>query len=122
MKKRVHRNDKKNLPSDFKKCPGSLYFPLLLSVCFHLSVFHFRQYPLFCTINVHFNCLNTYCMLNHNNFIKRLALKVFIINKVSNATKIATIFSFLYEIYFLLAHFCLKSNLKSNQLIVKDFH
>ena len=28
-KKRVHRNDKNNLPWDFKKCPRSLYFPLL---------------------------------------------------------------------------------------------
>ena len=28
-KKRVHGNDKKNLPWDFKKCPGLLNFPLL---------------------------------------------------------------------------------------------
>ena len=28
-KKRVHGNDKKNLPGDFKKCPGSLHFTLL---------------------------------------------------------------------------------------------
>ena len=36
MKKRVHTNDQKNLPWDFKKCTGSLYFPLLL--------IHFRIY------------------------------------------------------------------------------
>ena len=29
MKKKVHRNDRKKLPWDFEKCPGSLYFPLL---------------------------------------------------------------------------------------------
>ena len=28
-KKRVHGNDKKNLPWDFKRCPGSLHFTLL---------------------------------------------------------------------------------------------
>ena len=28
-KKRVHGNDKKNLPSDFKKCTGSLHFTLV---------------------------------------------------------------------------------------------
>ena len=28
-KKRVHRNDKKIFPWDFKKCPGSLHLPLL---------------------------------------------------------------------------------------------
>ena len=28
-KKRVHGNDKKNLPGDFKKCTGSLHLPLL---------------------------------------------------------------------------------------------
>ena len=30
-KKRVHGNDKKNLPRDFKKCTGSLHFTLLSS-------------------------------------------------------------------------------------------
>ena len=30
MKRRVHRNDKKNIPWDFEKCPGSLCFPLLI--------------------------------------------------------------------------------------------
>ena len=29
VKKRVHGNDKKNLPSDSKKCPGLLHFTLL---------------------------------------------------------------------------------------------
>ena len=29
-KKRVHGNDKKNLPWDSKKCPGSLHFTLLI--------------------------------------------------------------------------------------------
>ena len=28
-KKRIHRNDQKNLPWDFKKCTGSLHFTLL---------------------------------------------------------------------------------------------
>ena len=28
-KKRVHGNDKKNLPCEFKKCPWSLHFKLL---------------------------------------------------------------------------------------------
>ena len=30
-KKRVHGNEKMNLPCDFKKCPGSLHFTLLMS-------------------------------------------------------------------------------------------
>ena len=30
--KRVHRNDEKNLPSDFKKCPGLLHFSLLADI------------------------------------------------------------------------------------------
>ena len=32
MKKRVHRNDRKNLPWDFKKGPGQLFFPLLVEM------------------------------------------------------------------------------------------
>ena len=52
-------------------------------------------------------------MLNDNNFIKWLALKAFIINKVSNATKIATIFVFCMKSIFLLAHFYFKCNLKN---------
>ena len=52
-------------------------------------------------------------MINDNNFIKCLAVKTFIINEVDNATKIAIIFVFLYEIYFLLAHFQFKRNLKN---------
>ena len=52
-------------------------------------------------------------MLNDiNNFIKWLVLKPFIINKVSNATKIASVFVFLYESYFLLGQFCFKCHLK----------
>ena len=35
MKKRVHGNERKNLPWDFRKCPGSLYFPLLFSLYGH---------------------------------------------------------------------------------------
>ena len=30
IKKRAYRNDRKVLPSDLKKCPGSLCLPLLL--------------------------------------------------------------------------------------------
>ena len=37
-------------------------------------------------------------MLNDDSFIKCLALKAFNINEVSNASKNATIFVFLYEI------------------------
>ena len=50
---------------------------------------------------------------NDNKFIKCLALKACIIYniEVANATKIAIIFVFLYEIYFLLAHFYIKCNL-----------
>ena len=33
----VHGNDEKNLPGDFKKCPGSLHFTLLK----HLSAYSF---------------------------------------------------------------------------------
>ena len=33
VKKRVHGNEKMNLPSDFKKCPGSLHFTLLSIPC-----------------------------------------------------------------------------------------
>ena len=36
-KKRVHGNDKKNLPWDSKKCPGLLHFTLL-------STFHFQTH------------------------------------------------------------------------------
>ena len=44
-------------------------------------------------------------MLNDINiFIKWLALKEFILNKVSNATKIARFMVFPYESYFLLGH------------------
>ena len=51
-------------------------------------------------------------MLNDKNFIKWLTLKAFfIINKVSNDTKIAIIFIAIYKIYFLLAHFYFKCNL-----------
>ena len=43
-KKRVHGNDKKNLPGDFKKCPGSLHFTLLtfhffFGLCLGLRLF-----------------------------------------------------------------------------------
>ena len=61
-------------------------------------------------------------MLNNNNFIIWLALKAVIINEVSNATKNASIFVLLYEIYFLLARFYFKCNLISEQFIAKDFH
>ena len=44
-------------------------------------------------------------MPNDINFIKWLVLKAFIINKISNAAKIAIIFVFVYEIYFVLSHF-----------------
>ena len=43
-----------------------------------------------------------------NIFHKWLALKAFVINEVSNITKIASFFVFLYEIYFLLSHFYFK--------------
>ena len=53
-------------------------------------------------------------MLNDSNFIKWLALKAFIINEVSNYTKIAIIFFFFFhEIYFALAHFFFKCDLKN---------
>ena len=52
-------------------------------------------------------------MINYNNFIKWLVLKAFIKNEVSNATKIAIIFVFLYEIYFILVHIYFKCNLKN---------
>ena len=52
-------------------------------------------------------------MPNDNNFIKWLVLKAFIKNEVSNATKIAIIFVFLYEIYFLPVHIYCKFNLKN---------
>ena len=53
-------------------------------------------------------------MLNDINiFIKWLALKEFILNKVSNATKIARFMVFPYESYFLLGHFYFKCNLKN---------
>ena len=40
-------------------------------------------------------------------------LKALMIYKVSIATKIPIIFAFLYEIYFLLAYFYFKCNLKN---------
>ena len=49
----------------------------------------------------------TYLLMPNNNFIKCLVLKAFIIQKVKNATKIRITLVFLYEIYFLLAHFYL---------------
>ena len=56
--------------------------------------------------------LNTYA--NDNNFIKWIALIAFInYNERSNAAKIVIIFVFLYEIYFLFAHFYFKCNLKN---------
>ena len=35
VKKRVHRNEKMNLPCAFKKCPGSLHFTLLTQINFN---------------------------------------------------------------------------------------
>ena len=52
-------------------------------------------------------------MLNDNNSLKWLAVKACILNEANYATKIAIIFVFLYEIYFLLAHFYFKCNLKN---------
>ena len=53
-------------------------------------------------------------MLKDNRFIKLVLLsKVFIMNKVSNVTKITIIFVFLYEMYFLLAHFYFKCKVKN---------
>ena len=42
MKKRVHRNDKKNYLETLKMCPGLLYFPLLTIINCPRSV----QFPL----------------------------------------------------------------------------
>ena len=43
-KKRVHENDKKNLPwlnlNDFKKCPGLLHFPLLVESIMWRSIWN----------------------------------------------------------------------------------
>ena len=51
-------------------------------------------------------------MLNETTLLKP-ALKAFIINEVSDIKKIAIIFVSLYEIYFLLAYFYFKCNLKN---------
>ena len=41
FKKRVHGNEKMNLPCAFKKCPGSLHFTLLIPV-YHISLLKIR--------------------------------------------------------------------------------
>ena len=60
--------------------------------------------------------LNDFVKLYANTYAKLYKVasgKAFIMYKVSNATKITIIFVFLYEIYFLLAHFYFKCNLKN---------
>ena len=42
-KKRVHGNDKKNLPWDSKKCTGSLHFTLLVSVSYLDQILERRE-------------------------------------------------------------------------------
>ena len=60
-KKRVHVNDKKNLPSDSKKCPGLLHFTLLRKI----NVDQFLQkkcnlkVPIF-QVNLKHACLTCY--------------------------------------------------------------
>ena len=42
-KKKVHGNDKKNLPWDFKKCPGSLHYTLLSSGYQYIVKIHLME-------------------------------------------------------------------------------
>lgn len=52
-------------------------------------------------------------MLIDNDFMKWLTLKAFIISEVSNAIKIAIVFIFIFEIYFLLNHVYFHCNLRN---------
>ena len=52
-------------------------------------------------------------LIDINIFIKRLGMEAFVINEVSDVTKIARFFVFLHDRYFLLGYFYFKCNLKN---------
>ena len=82
---------RQKIHTKFKNCQLNL---------FSLSSFSFQT----ASIILYNKCALHYLSTYANNFIKWLALKV-LQNKVSNDKKFVILFVFLYEIYFIFAHF-----------------
>ena len=113
-----------SLVTYFKVKSSFWYYDLITSLCFVVNINNY-SFVLSICIKIFFilgstilynkcalHYLNTYA--SYNNFVKWLALKAFeIYNKRSkNCCKNCYYFRFLYETYFLLAHFYFKCNLK----------
>ena len=86
--KRIHGNDKKNLPGDFKKCPGSLHFTLLI-FRFELQNEWTPPQIFFCGYRVFFIfCLNVEGAHDIKCSLKQLELKFCLFQRLdSNFTR-----------------------------------